>query len=116
MIGSVERVEVGMYNYRIIDPAAALVEVTLEGLLTLEEAKAACAELRGILLKLRGRRIKILVDVRRLHPVPPEVADEFRAAQRFALTQGLERAAQLVESSVILLQRSRISKEAGTDG
>jgi len=102
--------------YKIaVDEATALVDVTLSGLINAEESKLLCAELRRTFASLRGRRIKVLVDAQFLQPVSPDVADEFLAVQRFARTLGLERVAQVVESSVVLLQRTRIMRESGTD-
>lgn len=98
-----------------VEQAAALVIVKLDGLIGADESARLCAELRQTLTSLRGRPIKILADARGLQPLSPEVADQFGAVQRFALSQGLERAAQVVESSVVLLQRTRIMRESGTD-
>jgi hypothetical protein len=97
-----------------VDEGAALIEVTLDGLINLDESKVACAALRRALTQLGGRPIKILVDAQFLQPVSQEVADEFRGVQRYGLVLGLARVAQVVESSVVLLQRSRIMREAGT--
>lgn len=98
-----------------VDEVAALVEVTLDGLISTDESRLLCAELRRTLASLRGRPIKILVDAQFLQPVSPEVADEFRSVQQYGRTLGLARVAQVVESSVVLLQRTRIMRESGTD-
>jgi hypothetical protein len=98
-----------------VDEATALVEVTLSGIINADESRVLCAELKRTFSSLRGRRIKVLVDAQFLSPVALDVADEFRAVQRYALTLGLERVAQVVESSVVLLQRTRIMRESGTD-
>lgn len=98
-----------------VDEATALVDITLYGLINAEESKLLCAELRRILSSLRGRPIRILVDAQFLQPVAPEVADEFRGVQQFGRTLGIARVAQVVESSVVLLQRTRIMRESGTD-
>ena len=103
-----------MHNFTV-DPVTALVEVTLEGLISIDESRNLCAELRRILGTLGRRPIKILVDASLLQPVPPEVADEFRAVQQFGLSRGVERVAQVVDSSVVLLQRNRIMRESGAD-
>ena len=98
-----------------VDEATALVEVTLHGLITGDESKILCAELKRLLGALRGRPIRILVDAQFLQPVPPEVADDFRGVQQYGRTLGLDRVAQVVESSVVLLQRTRVMRESGTD-
>lgn len=98
-----------------VEEAVALVDITLDGLISAEESKLLCLELRRALTSLSGRPIKILVDAQFLQPVPPEVADEFRAVQQYGRTLGLARVAQVVESSVVLLQRTRIMRESGTD-
>ncbi len=98
-----------------VDDATAFVEVTLSGLITDEESKALCSELRRALGSQRGRAIKILVDAQFLHPVPQSVADDFRAVQEYGLSLGTLKVAQVVESSVVLLQRTRIMRESGTD-
>jgi hypothetical protein len=103
-----------MYTIKIVDHLHAVVEVTLEGLMSPEEVRQGHAELQRLLVNLRGRRFKILADVRRLRPLAPEVAEAFRAMQEHALAAGLERAAQVVDSSIVELQRNRISREAGT--
>lgn len=98
-----------------VDESVALIDVTLDGLIGSDESRALCAELRRVLTTLAGRPIKILVDAQFLQPVSPEVADEFRAVQRYGKALGLDRVAQVVESSVVLLQRTRIMRESGTD-
>ena len=98
-----------------VDEAATLVHVSLSGLITAEESVLLCAELRRALGGLRGRPIKILVDAQFLQPLSLQVADEFRAVQEYGLSVGLDRVAQVVESSVVLLQRNRIMREAGTN-
>ena len=103
-----------MYTIKIVDHLHAVVEVTLEGLMSPDEVRRGHEDLRRLLVNLRGRRFKILADVRRLQPLAPEVAEAFRTMQEYALAAGLERAAQVVESSVVVLQRTRISREAGT--
>jgi hypothetical protein len=97
-----------------VDEDAALIEITLDGLINTDESKLACAALRRALTSLSGRPIKILVDAQFVHPVSQEVAEEFRAVQRYGLVLGLTRVAQVVESSVVLLQRARIMRESGT--
>lgn len=98
-----------------VERAVALVHVKLEGLIGADEAILLCGELRQHLSSLRGRSFGVLVDTRGLQPVSPEVADQFGTVQRFALSLGLERVAQVIDSSVVLLQRTRIMREAGTD-
>jgi hypothetical protein len=97
-----------------VDEVAALVDVTLGGLINADESRLLCAELRRAFGSLRGRDIKVLVDAQLLHAVPPEVADEFRSVQEYSLAVGLVRVAQVVESKVVLLQRTRIMGESGT--
>jgi SpoIIAA-like len=103
-----------MYAIRIADHRHAVVEVVLEGRMSPEEVRLGQEELRRLLVTVHGRRFKILADVRRLQPVAPAVAEAFREMQEHALAAGLERAAQVVGSSVVTLQRTRISREAGT--
>jgi hypothetical protein len=103
-----------MYTIAIVDHLNAVVELTLEGTMDLEEVRRGHDDLRRVLVGLRGRRFKILADVRRLRPLAPAVADEFRSMQEYARKAGLVRAAQLVEGGVVALQRSRITREAGT--
>jgi hypothetical protein len=98
-----------------VDDSAAFIEVTLDGLIGSDESRTLCAELRRVLTTLAGRPIKILVDAQFLQPLSPEVADEFRSVQRYGKALGLDRVAQVVESSVVLLQRTRIMRESGTD-
>lgn len=98
-----------------VDDSTALIEVTLDGLIGSDESRTLCAELRRVLTTLAGRPIKILVDAQFLQPVSPEVADEFRSVQRYGKALGLDRVAQVVESSVVILQRNRIMRESGTD-
>jgi hypothetical protein len=106
--------EKAMHSIKV-DEAAALVDITLSGRITASDSPLLCAELRRVFGSLRGRPIKILVDAQFLQPLAPAVADEFRSVQEYALTLGLQRVAQVVESSVVLLQRTRIMRESGTD-
>jgi hypothetical protein len=102
-----------MYKIKV-NEALALVEIEQGGLLKLEELQRCAAEVRQAIRALRGRAIKILVDTRSLHPVPPGVDDEMRSVQEFGVANGVVRVAQIVENSVVLLQRTRILREAGT--
>lgn len=98
-----------------VDEEAALVEVTLWGQIAPEESPGLCAEVRRAIGSLRGRPIKILVDAQFLRPVAPDIADEFRAVQEYGVSVGVHRVAQVIDSSVVMLQRTRIQREAGTD-
>jgi hypothetical protein len=103
-----------MYSFRIIDHLHAVVEVILEGSMSPDEVRRGQEDLKRVLVNVHGRRFKILVDVQGLKPLSPECADAFREMQEHALAVGLVRAAQVGGSSVVMLQRSRISREAGT--
>ena len=78
-----------MYTVKIVDHLHAVVEVTLEGLMSPEEVRQGQDDLRRLLVNLRGRRFKILVDVRRLRPMAPELAD---ASDRHAGVRARRRA------------------------
>jgi SpoIIAA-like len=103
-----------MYKVNV-DEALGLVEIQQQGMIKLEEAQQLTAEVRRGIASLRGRSVKILVDTRFLHPVPPGVDQEMRDVQVYGLAHGVDRVAQVVESSVVLLQRNRIMREAGSE-
>ncbi len=92
-----------------------MIEITLGGMIDDVEVVSLVDEIRQGIISLRGRSIKILVDARFLHPVAPSVTEKMRAVQEYGLSNGVTRVAQVVESSVVLLQRNRVMREAGAD-
>jgi len=84
-----------------LDEGAALVDITLDGPTNTEESKLPALSYGGCCRRHAGARSRL--------------CDEFRGVPKFGSTLGLDRVAQVVESSVVLLQRSRIMRESGTD-
>ncbi len=98
-----------------VERNVAMLEITLSGMIDDTEVVELVDEIRQGIISLRGRPIQILVDAQFLRPVAPEVTDQMRAVQEYGIEMGVTRVAQVVESSVVLLQRTRVMRESGTD-
>lgn len=98
-----------------VDRIKALVELSLEGRIEVDEIRSCAAELDDVLATLQGREIRLLVDLRGLKPVAPEVAEVLRRFQERALDIGLARFAEVVDSELLALQLGRIARESGVD-
>jgi hypothetical protein len=98
-----------------VDRPKALIDISLSATIDDTEVVGLVDELRREIASLRGRRIRILVDARFLHPLAPTVTEQMPAVQEYGISAGVVRVAEVVESSVVKLQRGRVMRESGAD-
>lgn len=98
-----------------LDKLNTLIEVSLEGLVQLDEMKQFVAELRRSATTMTGPELKIFGDMRRFRPASPDVVEEIREVHEFAKSMNVRRMASVLESEVLALHMSRLARETGAD-
>jgi hypothetical protein len=86
--------------------------ITIADRVTKDEAVAVLEQSRSLLAEVTGR-FGVLVDIRGLRPLDPEVQAVVNATQKLYFDSGLERSAVMLASAVMTLQFRRIAAESG---
>jgi len=100
-----------------VDESQAIVEITLEGSVRVDEmqqfVEQAVSAVRG--LAEQGRVVSALADLRHFRTTSPEATELLRQGQQAAMQAGMKRIAEIVGSQVAALQLNRVARASGMD-
>ena len=101
----------GIMMYKIENTAYGL-KLTFSGVIKKEEMVQWAGELR-IACGRAGSSFGVLIDMRDIKPLAPDVQEEMVKAQAFIKAAGLKRSCVILGSKILAMQFERLAKESG---